>query len=360
MVKQFNRKIVLENGDEYFGYGFGDTAVEKVCELVFNTSMVGYQEIISDLSYADQAVVLTYPLGGNYGVTDEDFESKTPALGALIVREYNDFPSNFRYTKTLSEYLEENRIPGIYGPDTRKMVRTLRDGGVCKALITSIDTTKERAMALLNAYVLPKDVVQKVSCKKKWYSRTSNPSFNVVAVDFGVKTSFIRALNACGCNVTVLPCDTTAEEIGKMKPDGVFLSNGPGDPTAEPKHIDLTKKLIGKYPIFGMGLGYQLLCLASGAKTKKMKFGNHGANHPVKDTASGKVEIAAFHHLYEVDKDSLQGTDLTLTHTGVLDGTVIGVSCPKQKFFGVQYHSDRLDGPFARFVALMKEEKENA
>ena len=229
MAGQMNRKIVLEDGAEYLGYGFG-AQVERVCEIVFNTSMAGYQEIVSDPSYTDQMVVMTYPLIGNYGMADEDYETKIPTIGGLTVREYNDTPSNFRYTKTLSEVLEEYRIPGIYGVDTRKLTRSIRDIGCRKVLICDADTPHDWAMEVLRGTVMPRDQVSRVSCKKKWYSRTPDAQYSVVAVDCGIKLNIIRSLKERGCNVTVVPYNTSAEEIEGMKPDGVFLSNGPGDP----------------------------------------------------------------------------------------------------------------------------------
>ncbi len=224
-----NKKIVLEDGEEYYGTGFGANK-EAVYEIVFNTSMVGYQEIVSDPSYTYQMVVMTYPLIGNYGITDDDYETKQPTIGGMVVREYNDLPSNFRYTKTLSEYLEENDIPGIAGVDTRKLTRSIREKGSRKAIITDAKTKKEDALKKIKQYKMPKDAVEKVSCKKKWYSRTSNPKYNVVAVDCGIKLNIIRSLNKRRCNVTVVPYNTTAKEIEELKPDGVFLSNGPRRP----------------------------------------------------------------------------------------------------------------------------------
>ena len=199
-MKEFNKKIVLEDGEEYLGYGFGAN-VESICEIVFNTSMVGYQEIVSDPSYTYQMVVMTYPLIGNYGIADDDYETGKPSIGGLVVREYNDYPSNFRYTKTLSEYLEENNIPGIYGVDTRKITRSIRDEGSRKVIITDISTTKEEAIEKMKNYQIPKDAVSKVSCKKKWYARTANAKYNVVAVDCGIKLNIVRNLNKRKCNV---------------------------------------------------------------------------------------------------------------------------------------------------------------
>ena len=365
MAREFDRKIVLEDGSEYVGYGFGSDE-DRVCEIVFNTSMAGYQEIISDPSYTYQMVVMTYPIIGNYGITDDDFETKTPTIGGLIVRDYNDMPSNFRYTKTLSEVLEENDIPGIFGVDTRKITRSIRDLGSRKVLITSIDTPKALALEILSRTQPRHDAVQKVSCSKRWYSRTSNHKFNVVAIDCGIKLNIIRSLNARGCNVTVVPYDTTAEEIDFMKPDGVFLSNGPGDPEDVTPVIEAVKKLKGKYPIFGICLGHQLISLAYGAKTYKLKFGHRGGNHPVKNLETGKIEITSQNHSYAVDAKSLESTPLKVTHINLLDNTVEGVSCEKEKIFSVQYHPESAPGPqdsaylFDKFIGIMKEAEKNA
>ena len=362
MAGKMNRKIVLEDGAEYCGYGFGENT-DRVCEIVFNTSMVGYQEIVSDPSYTYQAVVMTYPLIGNYGIADDDFETKTPTIGALIVREYNDFPSNFRYTKTLSEILEENHIPGISGVDTRKITRSIRDLGSRKVLITDIDTPHEKAMEILQNTDIPKDAVSLVSCKKRWYSRTANPKYSVVAIDCGIKLNIIRSLNKKGCNVTVVPYNTPASVIESMKPDGIFLSNGPGDPENVTPVIETVRALRGKYPIFGICLGHQMIALASGAKTYKLKFGHRGGNHPVKNLLNGKIEITSQNHSYAVDERSLEGTGLTATHINILDGTVEGMQCEKDRMFSVQYHPESAPGPqdstylFDRFIDLMKEAK---
>lgn len=360
MIKNFDRKIVLEDGSEYLGYGFGADC-DRVCEIVFNTSMVGYQEILSDPSYTYQMVVMTYPIIGNYGVTDDDYETKTPTIGGFIVREYNDMPSNFRYTKTLSEVMSENNIPGIYGVDTRKITRSIRDFGSRKVIITDASTPTEEALRVLRETVLPSDAVKKVSSKKIWYSRTSNHRFNVVAVDCGIKHNIIRSLNARGCNVTIVPCTTTAEEIDFMKPDGIFLSNGPGNPEDVPEVIEIVRALKGKYPIFGICLGHQLISLAYGAKTYKLKFGHRGGNHPVKNLATGKLEITSQNHSYAVDTASVEGTGLEITHVNLLDNTVEGVECLCDHVFSVQYHPESAPGPqdssylFDKFVKIMEE-----
>ncbi len=359
MDKAFDRKIVFENGEEYYGYGFGANC-DKVCEIVFNSSVVGYQEIISDLSYTNQMVVMTYPLIGNYGVTDEDFEAKVPSIGAIVVRDYNDMPSNFRYTKTLAEFLEENGIPGIYGVDTRKLTRSIRDLGTQHAIITSIETPTDDAIKLLKNVHFSENVIEKVSCKKRWYSRTTSHKYNIVAVDCGIKLSIIKSFNSAGCNVTVVPYDTKAEEIDFMKPDGVFISNGPGNPESATEVIETVKKLKGKYPIFGIGLGHQIINLAYGAKIEKMKVGHRGG-YPVRNLLTGKIESTSQNHGYVVTT-----TPLEITHTNVVDKSVEGTRSFADKIFSVQYNPESAPGPqdsgylFGQFIEMIKEAQENA
>ena len=361
-MHNFNRKLILENGSVYFGTGFG-AAEDVICEAVFNTSMVGYQEIVSDPSYTGQAVVMTYPIIGNYGITDEDFETKTPTIGALIVREYNDNPSNFRYTKTLSELMVECGVPGISGVDTRKLTREIRDAGSMKCLITLADADTETALEKLRAARLPQDLVQRVSCRKRWYSRTSNHRFNVVAIDCGMKLNIVRSLNARGCNVTVVPYNTTAREIEFMEPDGLFLSNGPGDPQDVPEVAAVVRQLRGKLPIFGICLGHQIISLAYGAETYKLKFGHRGGNHPVRNLETGKLEITSQNHSYAVKAASLEGTDLEATHINLLDNTIEGVKCERDMVFSVQYHPESAPGPqdssylFDQFIRLLEQHK---
>ena len=360
-----NRKLVLEDGSEYTGRGFGSME-DRIVEMVFNTSMAGYQEIVTDLSYTDQAVVMTYPLIGNYGMTDEDDECKNPHLGGMIVHDYNDSPSNFRYTKTLSEVLEENHIPGITGIDTRQLTRQIRDQGSMRGMITDISRSSAEAVELIRQTPVPHDAVSRVSCQKRWYARTADPMFNVVAIDCGIKLNIVRSLNHFGCNLTVVPYNTSAEAIEFMKPDGVFLSNGPGDPEDVPEVIETVKKLRGKYPIFGICLGHQIISLAYGAKTYKLKFGHRGGNHPVMNLDTGKIEMTSQNHSYAVDTASLEGTGLKMTHVNLLDHTVEGAACPEDKVFSVQYHPESAPGPqdsqylFEQFINIMKESKKNA
>ena len=362
-MKPYDKKIILENGKEFYGYGFGADRT-AINELVFNTSMVGYQEIISDPSYTDQMVCMTYPLIGNYGMADDDYETRVPTMGGLIVREYNDLPSNFRYTKTLSEVLNEYDIPGISGVDTRMITRIIRSEGSQKVIICDADMPYDEAYKMLQDYVIPIDMVSRVSCKSRWYSRTPNHKFDVVAIDCGIKLNIVRKLNEKGCNVTVVPFDTTAEEIMKLRPDGLFLSNGPGDPENVQPVINVVKELCGKLPIFGICLGHQMISLALGAHTFKMKFGHRGGNHPVMNLETGMIEITSQNHSYAVSVDSLEGTPLTLTHKNLLDNTAEGVESAENKIFSVQYHPESAPGPqdstylFDKFISLMSKEAE--
>lgn len=360
MAVQRNKKLILENGSVYTGFGFGASG-ERVVEIVFNTSMVGYQEILSDPSYTDQGVVMTYPLIGNYGMADDDYETRTPTIGALIVREYNDAPSNFRSTKTLGEVMAQYGVVGLSGVDTRKLTREIRDFGSCKALLTNADMPLSAGLEQLRNTVLPTDQVSRVSRKQIERYRAANPRLHVVAIDCGMKQNIVRSLNARGCHVTVVPWDTSAETVESLYPDGVFLSNGPGDPTDVPQVIETVRALRGKYPIFGICLGHQILSLAYGAKTYKLKFGHRGGNHPVRNLLTDKVEITSQNHSYAVEPDSLAGTPLQTTHINLLDNTVEGVACDEDKAFGVQYHPESAPGPqdsaylFDRFIRLMEE-----
>lgn len=361
----YTKKIILTNGEEYYGYGFGCDN-EKVVEIVFNTSMVGYQEIVSDPSYTDQAVVMTYPLIGNYGMNPDDYETRTPTIGGLIVREYNNAPSNFRSNATLDQILKQYSIPGIYGVDTRKLARSIRDHGSQKALMTGASTPLEEGMATLKSATLPKDAVSRVSCKTPWVFPASAERFHVVAIDCGIKLNIVRSLSSLGCRVTVVPWNTSAQEIEALAPDGLFLSNGPGDPADVPEVAQTVRTLRGKLPIFGICLGHQIISLAYGAETYKLKFGHRGGNHPVKNLETGKLEITSQNHSFAVDDSSISGTGLTVTHINLLDHTVEGVKCEADRVFSVQYHPESAPGPqdsaylFNRFINLMQEEQNHA
>ena len=334
----------MEDGSEYIGYGFGADKT-AVCEIVFNTSVTGYQEIVSDPSYTDQAVVMSYPLIGSYGVADEDFESRMISPSGMIIREINENPSNFRSTRSLSELLAENGVPGLYGVDTRKLVRSIRDLGARRGVIADISMTAEEGVKLIADTPVPHDAVSRCSCAKKWYSRTSNPRFHVVAVDCGMKSNIVRMLNKNKCNVTIVPYNTSADEILSLRPDGVFISNGPGDPVDVPEVIETLKKLRGRLPIFGICLGHQLIALSYGASTYKLKFGHRGGNHPVRDERTGRIVITSQNHSYAVDDKSLEKTDLKVSHRNVLDDTVEGLYCDADKVFSVQYHPESAPGP---------------
>ena len=356
---KYNRKLILEDGSEYLGTGFG-SGRDAVCEVVFNTSAAGYQEILSDPSYTDQAVVMSYPLIGNYGITDEDFESRRISPSGLIVRDLCETPSNFRSTGSVEELLEENDIPGLRGVDTRKLVRSIRDFGTRRGLITDAETPAELGLGIIRDTPWPHDAVKRCSCQKKWYSRTSNPRFHVVVIDCGVKLGIIRLLNRSRCNVTVVPFDTGAEEILALSPDGILVSNGPGDPKDVPEVIRTLRGLIGKCPVFGICLGHQLVALSCGAETYKLPFGHRGGNHPVRDLVTGRIEITSQNHSYAVDEESLRGTILTVSHVNLLDQTAEGLQSSEAPVFTVQFHPESAPGPqdsrhlFGRFTELME------
>lgn len=365
---EYNMKLVLKDGRVF--KGFSEAANKEVIgELVFNTSMVGYQEISTDPSYKEQIVIMTYPLIGNYGINDDDNESKAVHLNGFVVREYNNDPSNFRFTKTFSELLEENNVPMISGIDTRMLTRIIRDEGSQIGLITSIDTPESECLKKLNDYKVPHDQVKNVSSKKRWIARAKNAKFNVVCIDFGTKLNIIRKLNEKNCNVFVVPYDTTADKIMEYDPDGLFLSNGPGDPTDNPIAIKTVQELRGKLPIFGICLGHQIISLACGAKTFKLKFGHRGGNHAIKNLLTNHIEITSQNHSYAVDDASIKKTDLEVTHINLLDNTIEGVRIDKDYLFSVQYHPESAAGPedseylfdtFKNYMIKFKEDKKNA
>ena len=359
MAEMRNKKLVLENGTVFEGFGFGADR-DTVAELVFNTSMVGYQEIVSENSYFEQLVVMTYPIIGSYGVNDEDDECKNPNIGGLIVRDYNDVPSNFRYTKTLSEAMEEDNIPGIHGLDTRALTRLIRDKGTMKAMITSIDTPVEEALKAIAAWSPSKNAVAQVSCKKRWYSRTPNHRYSVVAVDCGIKLSSIKNLNRLGCNVTVVPYSTTAEEVLSLQHDGLFIYDGPGDPNDVPSVVKLIQDLQGKLPILGVELGHQLVCLANGAKMVKMACGHHGCNHPIRSLDTGRIEFAPQSHNYVLDAGSIADTTLRITHVNVLDGTPEACESTVYPTLSAQFDLSGDHPLYEKFLKLMEEGKRNA
>ncbi|MBF2756765.1 carbamoyl phosphate synthase small subunit [Staphylococcus sp. GDY8P57P] len=355
------RYLVLEDGTYYEGYQLGSNDL-SVGEIVFNTAMTGYQETISDPSYTGQIITFTYPLIGNYGINRDDFEALTPTLNGVVVKEASTHPSNFRNQKTLHDVLVQYKIPGISGVDTRSITRKIRQHGVLKAGFTDNREDIDTLISTLQDTTLPRNEVETVSTKTPYVSTGSDLS--VVLLDFGKKQNIVRELNLRGCNVTVVPYDTSAEEILAMSPDGVMLSNGPGDPDVVEVALDMINGILGKIPFFGICLGHQLFALSQGATSFKMKFGHRGANHPVKDLRTGKVDITSQNHGYAIDKASLAHTDLEVTHIALNDGTVEGLRHKTLPAFSVQYHPEARPGPsdsnylFDKFMSMMKEFKE--
>ena len=352
------RLLVLENGRYFLGDAFGADGT-VVSEIVFNTQMVGYQEILTDPSYLGQMVVMSYPLIGNYGLTDEDNESRGVYLNGLIVREYNDQPSNFRASKTLGQEMEDNGVVGISGIDTRELVSIIRDEGSMKAMITDGDADVQKCVKELKKTTLATDQVKTVSSKRLWYSRTRNPEYTVAILDCGVKNSIVKSLNGLGCNVIVFPYNTSYEEISKYKPDGILVSNGPGNPEDAVEVLDTVKAFIGKIPVCGVSLGFEIIALSYGAKIAKKKFGHRGANQAVKNLLTDKVEVTTQNHSYEVVQNTLS-KDLTATHVNLIDGEVEGIIDERNKVVGVQFYPDFVVNPddagyfYGKFIAFMK------
>ncbi|MTH52664.1 glutamine-hydrolyzing carbamoyl-phosphate synthase small subunit [Bacillus mangrovi] len=336
------RMLILEDGTVFTGTGFGSER-ESIGEIVFNTGMTGYQEILSDPSYCGQIVTMTYPLIGNYGINRDDFESITPFAGGLIVKEHAAYPSNWRSEYSLDEYLKMKNIPGLAGIDTRKLTRIIRSHGSLKGALCAGDTDPKEMAEKLRAVRLPVNQVERVSARTPYASPGRGK--RVVLADFGMKHGILRELNKRHCDVVVVPYHTSAEEILQLNPDGIMLSNGPGDPKDVPEAIEMIKGVLGKVPLFGICLGHQLFALACGADTEKMKFGHRGSNHPVKDVKTGKVAITSQNHGYTVKEDSLDGTDLIVTHLALNDHTIEGLEHKELSAFTVQYHPEASPGP---------------
>lgn len=336
------RLLVLEDGHVFEGIGFGGDHFQ-VGEIVFNTSMMGYQEVLSDLSYCSQIVMMTYPMIGNYGINRDDFESIDPAVFGFVVGEYCEKPCNWRSEMTLNDFLTLKNIPGIADVDTRMLTKIIRKTGTMKAVMADEGADTEALVKMLKDYVMPTNQVESVSTKKAF--QIPNRGDKIVLLDFGAKNGIVRELNLRRMDITVVPYDTSAEDIMALHPDGIMLSNGPGDPKDVPEAIETIKKLIGKVPMFGICLGHQLICLACGANTMKLKFGHRGGNHPVINLATGKTEITSQNHSYAVEEDSLEGTGLVVTHKALNDKSVEGVKHESYPLFSVQYHPEASSGP---------------
>ncbi|MFC1652181.1 glutamine-hydrolyzing carbamoyl-phosphate synthase small subunit [Planctomycetota bacterium] len=365
--------LLLEDGTVFEGQGFGAQG-HSVGEVVFNTSMSGYQEILTDPSYHEQIMTMTYPLIGNYGTNKVDWESGKVHVRGFVVKECCDYPSNWRNEDSLNVYLAKNNVIGIAGIDTRMLVKHIRTQGAMRGIIAHGTFTLKKLTQELDTYpgLEGRDIVKDVTTKKTYQwdkpsvdvitgeEQRKPKKFKVVAVDFGIKENILRRLTSNGCDLTVVPAKTKAANILKRKPDGVFLSNGPGDPAAVTYGVETVKALLGKVPIFGICLGHQILSLALGGQTYKLKFGHRGANHPVQNLANKKIEITSQNHGFCVDLESLKDKDVELTHINLNDKTLEGIRCDSLKAFSVQYHPEASPGPhdsdylFDDFIELMK------
>lgn len=352
--------LALEDGTIFRGKSFGASG-ERYGEVVFNTSMTGYQEILTDPSYKGQIVTMTYPLIGNYGVNKDDVESCKPFVEGFAVKEYSKIVSNWRSSQSLGGYLKENNIVGIEGIDTRALTLHIRQSGELKAVLSTEDLDEKSLVkkAKDSPGLIGRDLVKDVSCQKI-YTWNKQGRYKVVVIDCGVKFNILRQLNQNNCQVTVVPAKTTSREIFGLKPEGILLSNGPGDPAALSAVINTTKELVGKLPIFGICLGHQMLGLALGGKTYKLKFGHHGGNHPVKDVKTGKISITVQNHGFCVDINTLDKRDVEITHINLNDQTLEGMRHRKLPVFSVQFHPETSPGPhdaqylFQSFVKLME------
>ncbi|MBO8128848.1 MAG: glutamine-hydrolyzing carbamoyl-phosphate synthase small subunit [Peptococcaceae bacterium] len=353
--------LALEDGTLFTGQAIGATG-ENWGEVVFNTSMTGYEGVLTDPSYCGQIVVMTYPLIGNYGLDEEDFEAKRSFVRGFVIRENCEQPSNWRAKNRLSQYLANEGIIGISGIDTRALTRHLRNYGTMRGVISTERFNRDALVA--KAQTLPQisdqEFISQVTNKEPYV--IPGTSYRVALIDLGAKLNIMRCLQQRGCEIMVWPPFTPVSKILSCHPDGIMISNGPGDPVTVPKTIETIRELIGKKPIFGICLGHQLIALALGAKTYKLKFGHRGANHPVKDLATGKVYISSHNHGFAVDEESLSGLDINVSHRNLNDGTVEGIKHKYLPVFSVQYHPEAAPGPrdseylFDEFIKLMERE----
>lgn len=373
--------LALEDGTVFRGRSFTGPG-ETSGEVVFNTGMSGYQEILTDPSYCGQMVAMTYPLIGNYGVNDEDVESDRIHVRALLLKEYQGYPSNWRSRKSLADYLKEAGVLGMEGMDTRALTRHIRLSGAMRGVASTLDLDQESLVqrARSSPRMAGQDLVREVTCRRPMLWQEGRPTplrvdledfqwpdsparRRVAAMDYGVKYNILRSLEQRGCTILILPADTRSETIERLKPHGLFLSNGPGDPAAVGYAIEVIRSQIGRRPIFGICLGHQLIGLALGGKTFKLKFGHRGANQPVKNLSTEKVEITSQNHGFCVDGDSLKDPDVQVSHLNLNDRTVEGFTHRKIPLFSVQYHPEASPGPhdarylFDRFIGLMEKHR---
>ena len=356
--------LVLRNG-RFFRGKLRGAHVEATGEVIFNTSMTGYQEILTDPSYTGQIVTMTYPQIGNYGVNLDDMESETTHASALVVCELSNLSSNWRATQSLDEWLIERRIPVLEGVDTRSLVKAIRSSGECSGLLVpsdsrhTLDELREEVQGLPS--MVGQNLARQVSTRESyfWPSEVESKPLPIIAYDFGIKYNILRIMNSLGMSVTVVPWNTSAEEVREMNPEGVFLSNGPGDPAAVTEAVDAIRNLLGKLPIFGICLGHQILSLALGCRTYKLGCGHHGGNHPVMDFATNKIEITSHNHGFSVEEDSLP-KNVRVTHRNLNDQTIEGIESLVHSAYSVQYHPEAAPGPrdasylFGRFLEMLR------
>lgn len=353
-------RLLLEDGTLLVGQSFG-SETEAFGEVVFHTSMTGYQDVLSDPSYCGQIITMTYPLIGNYGISHDDIEAMGSMIHGLVVREVEPVPSNWRAQYTLDQMLKEFGIPAISGVDTRMLTRKIRQAGTMKGLLTTSDAPVEELIERLRSSQLPQDLVERVSTRS--ILTIPGGGERIVLVDFGSKGGILRELTALGCDVVVVPHDTTAQQIRRLHPDGILLSNGPGDPKNVKYAVKMISELVEDIPFFGIGLGHQLLALAFGADTERMKFGHRGGNYPVKDLRTNRCFITTQNHGYTVKESSLAGTGLQITYINNNDGTIEGLRHERYPAFSVQYHPEAKLGPgdssdlFEQFLQMVREHK---
>lgn len=368
MTNQKKARIVFKDGECFEGTTFA-LGGDRVSEVVFNTAMTGYQEVLTDPSYLGQAVVLTYPEIGNYGINDEDVESKKIFLDTLIVKSYNDIPSNYRSTKTLKKYLEEHNVVGIENVDTRALTLYLRERGACNAIITTSDLPLEKLVQMTNSAssVEGNDYTKHASSEFTYSRRKPNDeSYNVAVIDCGAKYNILRLMEEYNCYCTVFPSVTHIDKILNGGFDGVFVSNGPGDPQPVINVIEIVKGLLGKLPIFGICMGHQILGQVMGLKVNKLLFGHHGVNHPIKNLQTGAIEITSQNHNFVIETEGCNTDDIEITHINLNDQSIAGIRHKKYPAFSVQYHPESSPGPhdsrylFQNFTDLMKTHMQKA